>query len=95
MFIRMTVLTCAGHCGGVFSSSVEALITVTDGGRLVVAGAMQRTLGAFCVPSICFEGAGPTGWRKESKKEHNKFRQLLLHEHIVSVNVAWVPLVSS
>lgn len=63
-FSVTTLLTCTSHGGGVFDSSVEAFVAVTDGGGLVMAGAMWRTLGAFRVPSICLEEAGPTGWRK-------------------------------
>ena len=48
------VLTGAGGAGGVLGSSVEALVTVTDAGRLVVAGAVWRALGALDVACIRF-----------------------------------------
>lgn len=53
--------TCASHTGRVFDGPVEAFVAVTDGGGLVVAGAVQRTLGAFTVTGVCLEGAGLTG----------------------------------
>lgn len=34
------LLTCTSHSSGVFESPVEAFITVTDGGRLVMARAV-------------------------------------------------------
>lgn len=57
------VRTCAGHTGGVFDGPVEALVAVADGGGLVVAGAVQRTLGAFAVACVGLEGAGLAGCR--------------------------------
>lgn len=51
----MAPLTCTGRGGGVLNGPVEAFLTVTDGASLVVAGAMQRTNGAFMVPSVGLE----------------------------------------
>ena len=62
-------LTCAGQSGGVLNGPVEAFITVTHGGRLVMAGAVQRTLGAFSVPGERLEGSRPTGWRQSEAQE--------------------------
>lgn len=57
------LLTCTSHGGGVFDSPVEAFVAVTDGGGLVVAGAVWRTLGALLVPGVRTEEARPTSWR--------------------------------
>lgn len=51
----MAALTCTGRGGGVLDGPVEAFLAVTDGACLVMAGAMQRTNGAFMVPSIGLE----------------------------------------
>lgn len=51
----MAPLTCTGCGGGVLNGPVEAFLAVTDGASLVVAGAMQRTNGAFMVPSVGLE----------------------------------------
>lgn len=80
-----TLLTCTSHGGGVFYSSVEAFVAVTDGGGLVMAGAMWRTLGAFSVPSICLEEARLACWRKRQGKEEAGYTRLMflmrLHFH--------------
>lgn len=39
-FLKTTLLTCTSHGGGVLDSPVEAFVAVTDGGSLVMAGAM-------------------------------------------------------
>lgn len=62
-------LTCTSHGGGVFDCPVEAFITVTHSGGLVMAGAMWRTLGALCVPRICLEVARPTSWRQNGAEK--------------------------
>lgn len=54
-FFQKTPLTCAGGGGGVLDGPVEAFVTMTDCGSLVVAGAMQRTNGALMVPSVGLE----------------------------------------
>lgn len=71
------VRTCASHTGGVLDGPVEAFLAVTDGGGLVVAGAVQRTLGAFTVACVGLEGAGLTGCRGGQSAE--AFKSLILH----------------
>lgn len=87
--METVLLTCTRHGGGVFDSSVEAFVAVTDGGSLVMAGAMWRTLGAFRVPSIRLEGARLTSWREkgieeeEEKASHARLMFLIpLHFHL-------------
>lgn len=50
-------------------SPVEAFVAVADGGSLVMAGAMQRTLDAFTVPSIRLKGAGLTCLRETGRRK--------------------------
>lgn len=66
------ILTCTSRGGGVFDSPVEAFIAVTDGGSLIMAGAVWRTLGAFSDPSIRLEEARLTSWRKIKKRWRRK-----------------------
>lgn len=77
------ILTCTSHCGWVFDSPVEAFFTVTDSGGLVMAGAMQRTLGTFSVPGKCLEEARPTCWRKiiTIKKTLVLLTRMHFHQH--------------
>lgn len=82
----ITLLTCTSHVGGVFDSPVEAFVAVTDGGGLVMAGAMWRTFGAYSVPSVCLEEARLASWRKrEVKEEEASYTRLMylmrLHFH--------------
>lgn len=84
--LETTLLTCASHRRGVLDSPVEAFVAVTDGGGLVMAGAVWRTLGAFSVPSIRLEEARLTSWRKrETEEEEARYTRLIflmqLHFH--------------
>lgn len=71
--------TCASHAGGVFDGPVEAFVTVTDGGSLVMAGAVQRTLGAFTIPRVRLEGAGLTGCGDRERRQ-TSYARLLSHQ---------------
>lgn len=78
MVLKTTLLTCASHGGGVFDGPVEAFVTVTDGGGLVMAGAMWRTLCAFSVPCKGFEEAWLTCWKRREEEERASYTQLML-----------------
>lgn len=77
LVFSITPLTCTSHGGGVFDIPVEAFVAVTDGGSLVMAGAMWRTLGAFSVPSVCFEEARLTCWGKREVEEEAGYTKLM------------------
>lgn len=80
--------TCAGHTGGVFDGPVEAFVAVTDGGGLVVAGAVQRTLGAFTVACVRLEGAGLAGCRGGHSTEAPELTPCLLADLLRGTLVA-------
>lgn len=79
-----SVLTCARHGRGVFNGPVETFVTVTDCSRLVVAGAVRRTLGAFSVTSKRLEEAGLTSCRQEVEDRFIKVNVSFLSSQSIS-----------